>query len=78
MAKYKAEPFYSVHSSAGIIHFDHVGEYETINEGEIAVLSGLCPRYLICVDEGKAKVDEPKKAEEAPKPKAPAKKSSGK
>jgi hypothetical protein len=77
MAKFKAEPFYSVHFSAGIVHFDHVGEYETTNEGEIAVLTGLCPRYLICVDEGKAKVKEPK-AEESPKAKAPAKKSSGK
>lgn len=80
MAKYKAEPFYSVHSSVGKINFDHVGEYETSDEGEIAVLSALCPRYLICVDEGKAEVKEPKpKAEEAPakpatKPKSPAKK----
>ena len=77
MAKFKAEPFYSVRYEADVINFDHVGEYQTIDEGEITVLNALCPRYLICMDEEKAKVDEPK-AEEAPKPKAPAKKSSGK
>lgn len=79
MAKYKAEPFYSVHHKAGKINFDHNGVYETTDEGEIAVLSGLCPRYFICVDDGKAKSNEPK-AEETPKPKpkAPAKKTSGK
>lgn len=77
MAKFKAEPFYSVHINADkVINFDHVGEYETNDEGEIAVLSGCCPRYLICVDDGKAKVNEPK-AEES-KAKAPAKKASGK
>ena len=76
MAKFKAEPFYSVHVNTDIISFDMFGEYQTSDEGEIAVLKALCPRYLILVDEEKAKVIEPK-AEEAPK-KAPVKKSSGK
>ena len=77
MAKFKAEPFYSVHVNTDIISFDMFGEYQTSDEGEIAVLKALCPRYLICVDEEKA-IESKKQAEEAPKPKAPAKKSSGK
>jgi hypothetical protein len=77
MAKFKAEPFYSVHhSNVGVINFNHVGEYQTTDEGEIAVLKTLCPRYLLCVDEEKA-VETKKQPEEAPK-KAPAKKSSSK
>ena len=66
MATFKASPHYSVHYKGGNLEFDHVGLYETSDEGEIAVLKGLCPRYLICVDEGE---EQPKKAE----PKAEAK-----
>jgi hypothetical protein len=66
MAKFKAAPHYSVHHKGGNLKFDHVGLYETYDEGEIAVLNGLCPRYLICVDKGE---EQPKKAE----PKAEAK-----
>lgn len=71
MATYKAAPHYSVHHKGGNLKFDHVGLYETSDEGEIAVLNGLCPRYLICVDEGKqAKEAEPKaEAKPAAKPK---------
>ena len=76
MAKFKAAPFYSVLCDSEVISFDNLGEYQTSDEGKIAVLKALCPRYLILLDEEKAKVSEPK-AEEAPKPKAP-KKSSGK
>lgn len=80
MAKFKAAPYYSVHYKAGKINFDHTGTYETTDEGEIAVLNGLCPRYLICVDEPKAEVKQEPKAEEKPaaKTKAPAKKPSAK
>lgn len=66
MAKYKASPFYSVHTPTGKINFNHIGEYSTTNEDEVAILSTLCPRYLVCVDEGKAK-SKPSEVKEAPK-----------
>lgn len=75
MAKYKASPFYSVYTPNGKLTFDHNGEYETSNVEEVAVLNGLCPRYLVCVEEEKAtkpKASEPK-PEAKPAAKAPAK-----
>lgn len=75
MVKYKASPFYSVYTSNGKLTFDHIGEYETSNAEEIAILNGLCPRYLVCVEEEKVtkpKASEPK-TEAKPAPKAPAK-----
>jgi len=73
MAQFKATPHYSVHYKGDVLKFDHVGLYETSDEGKIAVLKGLCPRYLICVDEGEEKPKEAEsKAEAKPaaKPKA--------
>ena len=52
------------------LHKFHNGEYKTEKECEIKALENLAD--VVRIDA------EPKKAEEAPKPKAPAKKSSGK
>lgn len=74
MAKFKASPFYSVYVPSGKINFDHKGEYETTNAGDVAVLKSLCPRYLICTDEGKANSTKTEK----PEAKAPTRKPSAK
>jgi len=72
MATFKAPPHYSVHYNGDVLKFNHVGLYETSDEGEITVLKAQCPRYLICVDEGEkqTKKQEPKaEAKPAAKPK---------
>jgi len=80
MAKYKASPFYSVYTPNGKLTFDHNGEYETNNAEETKALNGLCPRYLVCLEEEKAVVQKAPetKTEAKPAPKAPARKASAK
>ncbi|UTR05148.1 hypothetical protein MM326_13630 [Alkalihalobacillus sp. LMS6] len=69
MAKYKANPFYSVKIDKKQVEFNFFGEYETKDSEEIAKLDALTPSYL-------QRLEETKPAEEPPKPapkKAPAK-----
>lgn len=59
MAKYKAEPFYSVNLGDQKVVFDYFGNYETDNEAQIEALNALCPKWIKCVDEPASDQGEP-------------------
>lgn len=59
MAKYKAEPFYSVNLDKQKVVFDYFGNYETDNEAEIEALDELSPKWIKRVDASVASQVEP-------------------
>ena len=79
MAKYKAQPGYTVGDG---IRFDYAGEYETFAAAEIDVLNALVPKWITCTDakvtkEAPVTPESPTEEEHAPapKPRAPRKSS---
>lgn len=67
MAKYKAQPEYTVTIGENFsVEFDKFGFYETSEKDEIKALDALVPRYIKKVDDGKAK--ESKESEQPKEP----------
>lgn len=77
MAKYESAPNYTVkygEEKRKIIDFNPYGKYETNDKAEIAVLNGLCPKYVTCVEAEKPAqpkqqpASKPKPAQKSEKP----------